>query len=50
MRHIIEPNKPRDYPFLLAMVYVRANFFWYENAACAVITANGRTITIRRYE
>lgn len=50
VRHIIEPNKPRTYPFLLAKIYVRAIFYWYESAACAVVTANGRTMTIKRYE
>lgn len=49
-RHIIEPNKPRDYPFLLAKIYVRAIFYWYDCACCAVVNANGKTITLKRYE
>ena len=50
VRHTIEQDKPREYPFLRAKVYVRAIFYWYESAHNAVITANGRTITVKRYE
>lgn len=50
VRHTIEPNKPRNYPFLLAKVYIRAIFYWYESACYAVITTNGITQMVRRYE
>lgn len=50
VRHTIETNKPLRYPFLKAKVYIRAIFYWYESAFYAVITVNGVTQMVKRYE
>lgn len=50
VRHKIESIKPLAFPFLNAKVYIRAIFFWYVSAYYAVISVNGKTQMIRRYE
>lgn len=50
VRHKIELDKPRKFPFLLAKVYVSAIFYWYESAFCAVVKWDGKAKMVKRYE
>ena len=49
VRHIVEMEPMRTFPFIWARVYCKQIFYWYKSANSATITINGVTQGIQRY-
>lgn len=50
VRHIIEMEPMRRYPFIWARIYCKEIFAWYKSACYANINIYGLTQKISRYE
>lgn len=50
VRHIVEMEPMRSYPFIWARIYCKAIFNWYKSAYYATITIRGQRQKINRYE
>lgn len=50
VRHIVEMEPMRRYPFIWARIYCKEIFSWYKSACYATINIYGLTQKISRYE
>lgn len=50
VRHSVEMEPVRKFPFLWAQTYCKSIFYWYENALYACVSINGLTQVFKRYE
>lgn len=50
VRHIVEMEPMRRYPFIWARMYCKAIFGWYKSAYYATITICGKRQRVNRYE